>query len=229
MEVKWYKMKLSKYIDHTFLKQDANSNDIKKLCEEAMNYDFMAVCINPWFIPLAKKLLVGSDVLVCTVIGFPLGQNTTETKVFETQEAIKDGADEIDMVINVSKLKENDRKYCINEINEIKKSAGNKILKVIVETCLLTSEEVKRAMEFVNDSNADFIKTSTGFSTAGADIKDIIIWSKMVKNGKKIKAAGGIRSHEDLLLFIKEGASRIGASSGIKLIIESSVINSKEY
>ena len=222
-------MKLSKYIDHTDLKQDASHNDIKKLCEEAINYDFMAVCINPSFVSLAKNLLEKSNVLVCTVVGFPLGQNTTDTKVFETKQAIEDGADEIDMVINITKLKANDMKYCVNEINEIKKAAGDKVLKVIVETCLLNSKEIIRAMEFVNESNADFIKTSTGFSTSGANIEDIIIWKKIIKDNKKIKAAGGIRSHDDLLQFIKEGADRIGTSSGIKLITKDSVIDSNEY
>ncbi len=222
-------MKLSKYIDHTDLKQDASHNDIKKLCEEAINYDFMAVCINPSFVSLAKNLLEKSNVLVCTVVGFPLGQNTTDTKVFETKQAIEDGADEIDMVINITKLKANDMKYCVNEINEIKKAAGDKVLKVIVETCLLNSKEIIRAMEFVNESNADFIKTSTGFSTSGANIEDIIIWKKIIKDNKKIKAAGGIRSHDDLLQFIKEGAHRIGTSSGIKLITKDSVIDSNEY
>jgi deoxyribose-phosphate aldolase len=166
-------MKLSKYIDHTNLKQDASNNDIKKLCEEAINYDFMSVCINPSFVSLAKSLLEKSNVLVCTVVGFPLGQNTIDTKVFETKQAIEDGADEIDMVINITKLKANDVKYCVNEINEIKEITGDKILKVIVETCLLNSKEIIRAMEIVNESNADFIKTSTGFSLSGANIEDI--------------------------------------------------------
>ncbi len=222
-------MKLSKYIDHTNLKQDASNNDIKKLCEEAINYDFMSVCINPSFVSLAKSLLEKSNVLVCTVVGFPLGQNTIDTKVFETKQAIEDGADEIDMVINITKLKANDVKYCVNEINEIKEIAGDKILKVIVETCLLNSKEIIRAMEIVNESNADFIKTSTGFSLSGANIEDITTWKKLIKDNKKIKAAGGIRSHDDLLLFIKEGADRVGTSSGIKLITKDAVIDSDKY
>ncbi len=210
--------KLSKYIDHTILSADASEEKIIKLCNEAKEFDFKSVCINPFYIEKAKELLSSTNVLVCTVIGFPLGQNTIESKVFETMDAIKKGADEIDMVINIARLKAKDIDYCINEINKIKEACSGKLLKVIVETCLLDDEEIKLAAEIVLKSNADFIKTSTGFSKSGANINDIITWKQILGNNKKIKAAGGIRSYDDLIKFIESGADRIGTSSGVQLI-----------
>ena len=210
--------KIASYVDHTILSQCASKEEILTLCKEAKEHNFKSVCINPSYIELASKELKDSDVLVCTVIGFPLGQMTTASKVFETKQAIEIGADEIDMVINISKLKENDVEFCINEINEIKKACGNKTLKVIVETCLLSEEEIIRAANVLNKTNADFIKTSTRFSKSGADIKDIIIWKKILNPGVKIKAAGGIRTYQDALNFINAGVDRIGASAGIKLL-----------
>lgn len=210
--------KLAEYIDHTLLKCDASESEINTLCDEATKYGFKSVCINPSYINQAKKRLENSYVLVCTVVGFPLGQMTTTSKVSETIDAIENGADEIDMVINIAKLKKADMDYCINEINAIKKACGNKILKVIVETCLLNEEQKIMAAEIVLNSNADYIKTSTGFSKSGADINDIILWKKILKNKKKIKAAGGIRNQQDLLNFIDAGANRIGTSSGVKLL-----------
>lgn len=210
----------AKLIDHTKLSPDASKESIIKLCKEAKEYGFFSVCINPFYIKLAKKELEGSDIKTCTVIGFPLGQNTLETKVFETIDAIKKGADEIDMVINIAKLKQKDVDYCINEINIIKKACGNKILKVIVETCLLNEQEKYLASEIVLKSNADFIKTSTGFSTAGATFEDIKIFKKVVGNNKLIKAAGGIKTGLDLIEMVNFGANRIGTSRGVQLINE---------
>ncbi len=211
---------IAKMFDHTNLFQDASLEDIKKLCNEALTYNFFSVCVNPFYIKNCKELLKDSSVQVCTVVGFPLGQNTIESKVFETLDAIKKGADEIDMVINIAKLKEKDINYCLNEINHIKKACDNKILKVIVETCLLTAEEKELAAKIVLLSDADFIKTSTGFSKSGASFEDIEIFKKIVGNNKLIKAAGGIKTADDLLKMINLGSNRIGTSRGVSLIEE---------
>lgn len=208
----------SKYIDHTLLAQDASEKDIEKLCEEAITYNFKSVCINPAYVKFAKKILEGSDVLVCTVIGFPLGQNTTASKVFEAFDAIKNGADEIDMVINISKLKADDKIYNLLEINELKRTCEGKTLKVIVETCLLNGEEKVRACNLIEESNADFIKTSTGFSTSGAKIEDIVLFKSILGESKLIKAAGGIKTYDDFVNMIKSGADRIGTSRGVELL-----------
>ncbi len=203
-------------VDHTFLKQTATWNDIKELCDDAIRYNTASVCIPPSFVKKAKEY-VNEKMKVCTVIGFPNGYNTTAVKVFETSDAIKNGADEIDMVINIGMLKEKEYDAILNEINEIKKACGDKILKVIIETCLLTEEEKIKMCDIVSNSNADFIKTSTGFSTAGATIEDIKLFKKHIKNDKKIKAAGGISSFEDAERFIEEGASRLGTSRLVKI------------
>lgn len=203
-------------VDHTFLKQTATWNDIKELCDDAIRYNTASVCIPPSFVKEAKEY-VNEKMKVCTVIGFPNGYNTTDVKVFETSNAIQNGADEIDMVINIGMLKEKEYDAILNEINEIKKACGDKILKVIIETCLLTDEEKIKMCDIVSNSNADFIKTSTGFSTAGATIEDIKLFKKHIKNDKKIKAAGGISSFEDAERFIKEGASRLGTSRLVKI------------
>ena len=203
-------------VDHTFLKQTATWNDIKELCDDAIKYNTASVCIPPSFVKEAKEY-VNEKMKVCTVIGFPNGYNTTDVKVFETSNAIQNGADEIDMVINIGMLKEKEYDAILNEINEIKKACGYKILKVIIETCLLTEEEKIKMCDIVSNSNADFIKTSTGFSTAGATIEDIKLFKKHIKNDKKIKAAGGISSFEDAERFIEEGASRLGTSRLVKI------------
>ena len=203
-------------VDHTFLKQTATWNDIRELCDDAIRYNTASVCIPPSFVKKAKEY-VNEKMKVCTVIGFPNGYNTTDVKVFETKDAIKNGADEIDMVINIGMLKEKEYDAILNEINEIKKACGYKILKVIIETCLLTEEEKIKMCDIVSNSNADFIKTSTGFSTAGATIEDIKLFKEHIKNNKKIKAAGGISSFEDAENFIKEGASRLGTSRLVKI------------
>jgi len=212
-------MNLNKYIDHTYLKAFGGKEVIEALCKEAIKYDFKSVCVNPCNIELAKELLKGSDVLVCTVIGFPLGQNTTETKVFETKDAILKGADEIDMVINVAKLKDKDYDYVLNEIKEIKKACGNNCLKTIIETCYLTKEEIVKASELVVEAKADFVKTSTGFGTAGATFENVKLMADTVNGKALVKAAGGVSNREDAIKMINNGASRIGTSKGA-LIVE---------
>lgn len=211
-------MKLSKYIDHTLLKQNATEAQIRVLCDEAKEYDFMSVCINPGFVSLCNELLSGTDVKVCTVIGFPLGANTTEVKVFETKNALENGADEIDMVINVSALK--DKKYDLieNEIRSIKDACGENILKVIIETCLLEDDEIVKVCELAVATGADFVKTSTGFSTGGATFEAVKLMKDTVKNQASVKASGGVRSQEDMESMIEAGATRIGTSSGVALV-----------
>ena len=211
-------MKLSKYIDHTLLKADASLSAIEKLCDEAMEYDFKSVCVNTCNIEFCKKKLQGSDVLVCCVIGFPLGAMSTEAKVFEAKDAVLKGADEVDMVLNIGRLKDNDLDYVTNEIKAIKEAIGDKTLKVIIETCLLTDEEKINACKCVLDGKADFVKTSTGFSTHGATFEDVALLRKTVGDGCFVKAAGGVRSREDFEKMIELGADRIGTSSGTKLI-----------
>lgn len=204
-------------VDHTLLKQEAKWEDIKKLCDDAIMYKTASVCIPPCYVKPAKDYLEGK-MAICTVIGFPNGYNPTSVKVFETQECVKDGADEIDMVINIGKLKEKEYEYILDEINQIKKACGGKILKVIIETCLLTEEEKIKMCEVVSASAADYIKTSTEFSTAGATIEDIELFAKHIKNGKKIKAAGGIKNFEDAEKFIQAGADRLGTSRLVALM-----------
>ena len=211
-------MKLSKYIDHTLLKANATKEQIIKLCSEAKEYDFKTVCVNPSYIPLCKEELANSDVMVCTVIGFPLGQMTTEAKVFETKHAIEIGADEVDMVLNIGKLKDQDYTYVTNEIRAIKEACGEHCLKVIIETCLLTDDEKVMACKCILDAGADFVKTSTGFSTSGATFEDVDLLKKTVGDKCFVKAAGGVKTHDDFLKMIELGADRIGTSSGTKLL-----------
>ena len=204
-------------VDHTLLSQNATWDEIKAICDDGIKYETASVCIPASYVKQAKEY-VGGKLAICTVIGFPNGYSTTATKVYETADAIKNGADEIDMVINVGWLK--DKKYdeILNEINEIKDACNGKILKVIIETCLLTDEEKIKMCEIVSNSNADYIKTSTGFSTAGATKSDIELFAKHTTNGKKIKAAGGIASIEDAEDFINLGASRLGTSRIVKIV-----------
>ena len=211
-------MKTSKYIDHTILKADAVKEDILKICREAKEYDFASVCVNPCWIPVAKEALEGTDVKVCVVVGFPLGTMTTEAKVFETQDAVAKGADEVDMVINIGMLKDGNDEYVTEEIRKIKEACGSHILKVIIETCLLTNEEKVRACIDAKNAGADFVKTSTGFSTAGATPEDVKLMKDTVGEGVKVKAAGGVRTKEDLEEMIKAGAERIGTSRGVSLM-----------
>ena len=204
-------------VDHTLLAQSATWEEIKAICNDGIKYETASVCIPASFVKQAKDY-VGDNLAICTVIGFPNGYSTTATKVYETADAIKNGADEIDMVINVGWLK--DKKYddILAEINAIKNACNGKILKVIIETCLLTDDEKIKMCEIVSESNADFIKTSTGFSTAGATKEDIELFAKHTTNGKLIKAAGGIASIQDAEDFIKLGASRLGTSRIVKIV-----------
>ncbi|CAM2791487.1 deoxyribose-phosphate aldolase [Erysipelothrix tonsillarum] len=211
-------MKLNKYIDHTLLKQDATEAQIRVLCEEAKEYDFMSVCINPGFVSLCNELLKDCDVKVCTVIGFPLGANTTQTKVWETKDALENGADEIDMVINVSALKDKKYDFIEKEIRAIKEVCGDKVLKVIIETCLLTEDEIIKVCELAVSAGADFVKTSTGFSTGGATPAAVKLMKDTVKDAASVKASGGVRSQEDMEAMIQAGATRIGTSSGVALV-----------
>ena len=211
-------MKLNKYIDHTYLKAMGGKEVIEKLCAEAREYDFKSVCVNPCNVALAKKLLEGSDVLVCTVIGFPLGQNTTATKLFETKEAIENGAREIDMVINVAKLKDQDYDYVKNEIKVLKDACGSLTLKVIIETCYLTKDEIRKVSELALEAGADFVKTSTGFGTGGALVEDVAIMKSVVGNKAYVKASGGVKTYADAMKMIEAGADRIGTSNGIDIM-----------
>ncbi len=209
--------KILSVVDHTFLSQSATSEDIKSICDDAIRYNVASVCIPPCFVKMAKEYTEGK-IKICTVVGFPNGYNETEVKVFETKLALQNGADEIDMVINIGALKEKKYDYIKNEIYQLKQVCGNKILKVIIETCLLTTEEKIKMCEIVSRSGADFIKTSTGFSTGGATIEDIKLFKENVSSNVKIKAAGGIKSIEDAENFINAGASRLGTSRIIKIV-----------
>lgn len=211
-------MKLSKYIDHTLLKADATKDQIEKLCNEAIENDFKSVCINPSYIKLARDLLKNSDVLTCTVIGFPLGQMTIESKVFEAKNAVENGAQEVDMVLNIAKVKEGDFDYIVKEVSEIKKAIGTVCLKVIQENCLLTKQQIENASKVCVEAGADFVKTSTGFSTGGATFEDVEIMLKTVNGKAEVKAAGGVRTPEDFQKMIDLGVTRIGTSSGVQLI-----------
>ncbi len=206
-----------KMVDHTLLLQTATWDEIKQICDDAMRYNTASVCIPPCYVKQANEYM-GDRMTVCTVIGFPNGNCTTATKVFETKDAIANGAAEIDMVINIGQLKAGNYDYVLNEIKEIKAACGDKILKVIIETCLLSQEEKIKMCEIVTDSGADFIKTSTGFSTGGATFEDVSLFAEHVGCNVKIKAAGGISSLDDAQKFIELGAKRLGTSRIIKII-----------
>lgn len=216
-------MELNKYIEHTLLKQDATREDVEKLLKEACEYSFLGVCVNPCNVKLAKQFLKETghnEVKVVTVVGFPLGQTTTENKVLETVDAIKNGADEIDMVINAGRLKDKDYNYIVDEISKIKAFCQGRNLKVILETDLLTKEEIKKACELCIQGGADFVKTSTGFvkNGVGAKEEDVKLMYETVKDaGLKVKASGGIRDKETAIKMIEAGASRLGTSSGAKI------------
>ena len=214
-------MELNKYIEHTLLKQDARKDELTKLLEEAKRYNFLGVCVNPCNVEYAKSFLRDTDVKVVTVVGFPLGQNTTETKVLETVQAIKNGADEIDMVMNTGKLKDGEYDFIVEEIDKIKTACQGHPLKVILETDLLNSEEIKTACELCIKGNADFVKTSTGFvkNGVGAKAADVKLMYETVKDaGLQVKASGGIRDKETALSMIEAGAVRLGTSSGVKIV-----------
>lgn len=209
-------------VDHTLLSVTASESDIIKICKEGMRYNVASICIAPCHIRIARDFLK-NDLKICTVIGFPNGYNTCETKMFEIENALSLGADEIDMVINIGALKEKNFKKVESEIYNLKKICQNKILKVIVETCLLTEEEKITMCKIVTNSGADYIKTSTGFSKSGATLDDIILFSKNIGKNVKIKAAGGIGSLEDAKKFIEAGASRLGTSKIVKIVSQMNI------
>jgi len=211
-------MGLNKYIDHTILKATASSTDIQKLCEEAIEHEFYSVCVNGCYVADAKHLLQGTDVKVAAVVGFPLGAMTTASKVFEAKEAIENGASEIDMVINVAKLKDGEFDYVENEIRLIKEAIGDNVLKVIIETCYLTDEEKVKACELSLVAKADFVKTSTGFGTGGATYEDVKLMKSVVGDNAKVKASGGVRDKETAQKYVDLGAERLGTSSGIEIV-----------
>ena len=212
------KQELAKMIDHTILKAEATDAEIMQLCKEAIEYGFASVCVNPSMVKKAATILEGSEVKVCTVIGFPLGATSTEVKAFETEQTIKDGATEVDMVINVGKLKENNLEYVRNDIAAVVNAAKGKALtKVIIESCLLTDEEKVTVCKIAKEVGADFVKTSTGFSTGGATKEDIKLMRETVGPDMGVKASGGVRSHEDAMAMIENGATRIGASASIAI------------
>ena len=211
-------MELNKYIDHTLLKAEATSTQITKLCEEAKQYDFASVCVNTCYVPLCAKLLEATDVKVCCVVGFPLGAMDSQAKAYEAKLAVEKGAKEVDMVINVGALKEGNYDYVEADIKAVVEASKPAIVKVIIETCLLTDEEKVKACELSVKAGAAFVKTSTGFSTAGATVQDVALMRKTVGDKALVKAAGGIRTYEDAMKMIEAGADRLGCSAGIKIM-----------
>ncbi|WP_029512486.1 deoxyribose-phosphate aldolase [Mycoplasmopsis iners] len=218
----------NRMIDHTYLKADATKAQIDKLINEAKQYNFKTICINSAWIPYAKKELAGTEVGITTVVGFPLGASLSRVKAYEAAEAIKEGADEIDMVINIGKLKDKDYEYVLNDIKEVKTACGSHILKVIVETALLTQEELEKVTEIVANSGAEFIKTSTGFSTRGASLDDVKTMAKIGNGRLLIKAAGGISNMNDMINMNEAGATRFGTSRSIA-ILESKEADPNSY
>lgn len=212
--------KISSYIDHTVLAANALPADIIKLCEEAKAYNFYAVCVNGHYIKLAKEQLMGSDVKLAAVVGFPLGAASTNSKVYEAKQAILDGANEIDMVINIGMLKAGEHDFVREEISAIKQAIGNHVLKVIIETCALTNEEKQTACQLAYEAEADFVKTSTGFGSHGATLADVQLMREVVGDKMKIKASGGIRDKKTAQQYIDAGVDRIGTSSGVKILNE---------
>lgn len=215
------KKNLASYIDHTLLKPETAIVDIKKLCDEAIEHGFASVCVNPCYVTSVKEFLKESDVKICTVVGFPLGATTSEVKAFEAAQAIENGANEIDMVINIGALKEERYDYVESDIKSVaEKCKGKALLKVIIETCVLDDEQKTRACELAKSAGADYVKTSTGFSTSGAKVSDILLMRNTVGRDMGVKASGGIRDLETALKMIEAGASRIGASASVKIINE---------
>lgn len=211
-------MGINRMIDHTLLKAESSQDQIKQLCQEAKDHDFFSVCVQPTWISLCKEELAGSGVKIATVIGFPLGANTTETKVFEAKYAIEKGADEIDMVINIGALKSGQDQLVEDEIRAIKEAIGDHILKVIIETCLLTEDEKIRACQLTLKAGGDYVKTSTGFSTGGAKLEDVKLMKDQVKDQAKVKASGGIRDFATAQKMVEAGADRLGVSAGIAIV-----------
>jgi deoxyribose-phosphate aldolase len=212
------KYEMAKWIDHTLLKPDATQQQIEKICAEAREYAFASVCVNPTWVNLCYKLLRGTDVKVCTVIGFPLGATLPEVKAAEARQVINKGAQEIDMVINVGALKSNDFALVEHDIRSVVRAAGRKVVKVILETCLLTDEEKVSASAIAQKAGADFVKTSTGFSTGGATVTDVALMRKVVGPRMGVKASGGVRSYEEACKMVEAGATRIGASASVAIV-----------
>ena len=211
-------MNYNKMIDHTVLKADTPLETVKRICDEAMEYGFASVCINPCHVAYCADYLKDSDVNVCTVIGFPLGANTSAVKAFETKDAIANGADEIDMVMNIGALKDKNYDLVRDDVKAVVEAANGTLVKVILETCLLTEDEIKKACELCVEAKADYVKTSTGFSTRGATIEDVRIIKEAVHGKAKVKAAGGVRTPEDMVKIVAAGADRIGTSAGCSLV-----------
>ena len=211
-------MNYNKMIDHTVLKADTPLETVKRICDEAMEYGFASVCINPCHVAYCADYLKDSDVNVCTVIGFPLGANTSAVKAFETKDAIANGADEIDMVMNIGALKDKNYDLVRDDVKAVVEAANGTLVKVILETCLLTEDEIKKACELCVEAKADYVKTSTGFSTRGATIEDVRIMKEAVHGKAKVKAAGGVRTPEDMVKIGAAGADRIGTSAGCSLV-----------
>lgn len=212
-------MNINSMIDHTLLKPDASKEAIQELCNEAIKYEFAAVCVNPYYVAYCKELLKDAEVKIATVIGFPLGGNTKDTKAFETMDSINKGADEIDMVINIAALKDKDYQVVKDDIKAVVEAANNRAaVKVIIETSLLNDDEKTKACELALEAGANFVKTSTGFSTGGATIDDVKLMKSVIGENMKIKASGGIRDLESAKNMIEAGASRLGTSSGVKIV-----------
>ncbi len=211
-------MKRSKYIDHTLLKPESTQADIEKICEEAIQYDFASVMVNPYWIPFCAKKLEGTGIMPCCVIGFPLGANTTATKVFEAKEAIQNGAQEIDMVMNIGELKGGNDQAVLDDMKAVVEAANGTPVKVILETCLLTDEEITKACKIALEAGVTFVKTSTGFSTEGANVHVVKVMKEAVGDACQVKASGGVRTPEEMDEMIEAGATRIGTSKGISLM-----------
>lgn len=211
-------MDIAKYIDHTILKPEATVREVDQLIEEAKTYHFASVCVNPFFVAYAKEKLKDSDVKVCTVIGFPLGANTSNVKAFEATDAVNNGADEIDMVIAIGALKAGRLNEVQHDMEAVVKASQGRLVKVILETCLLTKDEIVIACQLAMAAGVDFVKTSTGFNKYGATVEDVALMKKTVQDNLKVKASGGIRSLEDALKMIEAGADRLGTSSGVSLV-----------
>lgn len=216
-------MEINRIIDHTLLKPEASEEQIEKIVKEAIEYNFFSVCVNPTWVKKCSEMLKNSGVKVCTVIGFPLGANTKETKAFETKNAIENGADEIDMVINIGYMKSKKFHEVEDEIAELAKICHDKgaILKVILENCLLTKDEIKKACQLADKAGADFVKTSTGFSTSGADAEDVKLMKESISDIMKVKASGGIRDYKKAIEMVNNGADRLGVSAGLAIYKES--------
>ncbi|MFQ3547802.1 MAG: deoxyribose-phosphate aldolase [Termitinemataceae bacterium] len=220
MPKEWTKATLAKTIDHTLLKATATAEQVRELCAEARAHHFASVCVNPKWVPLVAKELSNSDVLVCTVIGFPLGANPTDIKVEETKWSVQHGAQEVDMVIDIGALKGGDYKAVEEDIRAVVRAAGKATVKVIIETCFLSNEEKRLACEAAVKAGAHFVKTSTGFGTGGATVEDVKLMRKTVGDACKVKASGGVRSYHDAIAMLEAGADRIGTSSGVAIVAE---------